>query len=246
MSKSRGNLVRLSDELAAARRRRDAADHGLRRTARGRHRLGRRLAGRVRPKFLARAWRLSGDVTAPVGVDPDDRRRRRCARPPTAPSHDVAAAVESFRFNVAVARMMELVNATRKAIDSGSGPAPTRRCARRPRPSRSCCRCSRPYTAEEMWERLGHEPAVALAGWPAVDPALLVEETVTCVVQVAGKVRDRLEVSPDDRRGRAARAGAGRPGRCSGAGRSRRAHRRRARAQAGQRRPGLIRRRRWP
>ncbi len=37
---------------------------------------------------------------------------------------------------------------------------------------------------------------MALAGWPQVDPALLVEETVTCVVQVAGKVRDRLEVPP--------------------------------------------------
>ena len=53
-----------------------------------------------------------------------------------------------------------------------------------------------PYTAEEMWSRLGHEPTVALAGWPAVDPALLVEDTVTCVVQVAGKVRERLEVPP--------------------------------------------------
>jgi leucyl-tRNA synthetase len=37
---------------------------------------------------------------------------------------------------------------------------------------------------------------VALAGWPAADPALLVEDVVTCVVQVAGKVRDRLEVPP--------------------------------------------------
>ena len=53
-----------------------------------------------------------------------------------------------------------------------------------------------PYTAEEMWSMLGHEPCVALAGWPEVDPALLVEESVTAVVQVAGKVRDRLEVSP--------------------------------------------------
>ena len=44
-----------------------------------------------------------------------------------------------------------------------------------------------PYTAEEMWERLGHEPSVAKAGWPAADPALLVEESVTCVVQVAGQ-----------------------------------------------------------
>ena len=38
---------------------------------------------------------------------------------------------------------------------------------------------------------------VAKADWPAADPALLVQESVTCVVQVAGKVRDRLEVSPD-------------------------------------------------
>ena len=37
---------------------------------------------------------------------------------------------------------------------------------------------------------------MALGNWPAVDEALLVEETVTCVVQVAGKVRDRLEVPP--------------------------------------------------
>jgi leucyl-tRNA synthetase len=53
-----------------------------------------------------------------------------------------------------------------------------------------------PYTAEEVWERLGHEPTVALAGWPTVDPALLVEDSVTAVVQVLGKVRARLEVSP--------------------------------------------------
>ncbi|MEP6667470.1 MAG: class I tRNA ligase family protein, partial [Nocardioidaceae bacterium] len=54
-----------------------------------------------------------------------------------------------------------------------------------------------PYTAEEMWSRLGHEPTVAKAGWPVADPALLVEDTVTCVVQVQGKVRARLDVPPD-------------------------------------------------
>ena len=51
-----------------------------------------------------------------------------------------------------------------------------------------------PYTAEECWEMLGHEPSVARAAWPVADPALLVEDTVTCVVQVDGKVRDRIEV----------------------------------------------------
>jgi len=48
-----------------------------------------------------------------------------------------------------------------------------------------------------MWARLGHEPTVALAGWPEVDETLLVEESVTAVVQVQGKLRARLEVSPD-------------------------------------------------
>jgi leucyl-tRNA synthetase len=48
-----------------------------------------------------------------------------------------------------------------------------------------------------MWAALGHEPSVANAGWPAVDEALLVEDTVTAVVQIKGKVRARLQVSVD-------------------------------------------------
>jgi leucyl-tRNA synthetase len=48
-----------------------------------------------------------------------------------------------------------------------------------------------------MWVLLGHTPSVANASWPVVDPTLLVTESVTCVVQVQGKVRGRLEVAPD-------------------------------------------------
>ena len=54
-----------------------------------------------------------------------------------------------------------------------------------------------PHMAEELWSRLGHEPSVAYEPFPVADPAYLVEETVTCVVQVQGKVRDRIEVAPD-------------------------------------------------
>jgi leucyl-tRNA synthetase len=54
-----------------------------------------------------------------------------------------------------------------------------------------------PYTAEEMWARLGHEPSVAHAGWPTVEPELLVDDAVTAIVQVQGKLRAKLEVSPD-------------------------------------------------
>ena len=146
-------------------------------------------------KFLQRAWRLSGDVTSPVGApvaEGDVALRRTTART----VYDAAELVESYRFNVVVARVMELVNATRKAIDSGCGPADP---AVREAAEAVAILLSlvAPYVAEEMWERLGHEPTVARAGWPAVDPALLVEDTVTCVVQVKGKVRARLEVAPD-------------------------------------------------
>ena len=193
MSKSRGNLVRLSDELAA---------HGV-----DAIRLTMVFAGppeddidwaEVSPsgsrKFLARAWRLAGDVTSPVGIDPStgDLALRKATHRAV---HEAAQAVESFRFNVAIAKTMELVNAARKAIDSGCGPADpaVREAAEAVAVMLSL---AAPYTAEDMWARLGHEPSVALAGWPVVDPALLVEDTVTCVVQVAGKVRDRLEVAP--------------------------------------------------
>jgi leucyl-tRNA synthetase len=194
MSKSRGNLVRLSDELAT---------HGV-----DAIRLSLVFAGPpeddidwadVSPngsfKFLNRAWRISGDVKSEPGVDfaaGDLALRKVTAKA----IFDISFAVESFRFNVAVARIMELVNATRKAIDSGCGGADpaVREAAEAIAISLSLVA---PYTAEDMWERLGHKPAVALAGWPTVDESLLGADSVTVVLQVSGKIKDRIEVSPD-------------------------------------------------
>jgi leucyl-tRNA synthetase len=145
-------------------------------------------------KFLQRVWRLSGDVTSAPGVDVSagDPALRKVTHRAV---HDAAELVEGQRFNVMVARVMELVNATRKAIDSGCGPADpaVREAAEAVAVMLSLVA---PYTAEEMWERLGHEPTVAKAGWPVVDEALLVEESVTAIVQVQGKLRAKLEVSP--------------------------------------------------
>ena len=146
-------------------------------------------------KFLQRAWRLGGVVEAPVGADPStgDLALRKITHKTV---HEATELIESFRFNVMVARIMELVNATRKAVDSGPGPADP---AVREAVEAVAILLSlvAPYTAEDMWENLGHQPTVAKAGWPTVDEALLVEDAVTAVVQIAGKVRDRLEVSPD-------------------------------------------------
>ena len=193
MSKSRGNLVRLSDELE---------NHGV-----DAIRLSMVFAGPpeddvdwsdVSPagsaKFLNRAWRVSGDVTSKPGVDfnTGDLALRKITHKSL---HDIGIAVESFRFNVAVARVMELVNAVRKAIDSGCGGADP---AVREAGEVIAIALSlvAPFTAEEMWERLGHKPAIALAGWPIFDPKLLVEDAVTAILQINGKIKDRIEVSP--------------------------------------------------
>jgi leucyl-tRNA synthetase len=193
MSKSRGNLVKLSDELAK---------HGV-----DAIRLAMIFAGPpeddidwsdVSPsgtvKFLNRAWRISQDVTSKPGVDfsKGDVTLRKATHKAL---HDISLAVETFRFNVAVARIMELVNVTRKAIDSGAGatdPA-VREAAEAIAISLSLMA---PFTAEEMWENLGHKPAVALAGFPKIDEALLAADAVTAIFQINGKIKDRVEVSP--------------------------------------------------
>ena len=193
MSKSRGILVRLSDELE---------NHGV-----DAIRLSMVFSGPpeddvdwsdVSPsgsvKFLSRAWRLSGDVTSAPGVD-FSKGELSLRKATHKALHDAGFAVESFRFNVAIARVMELVNATRKAIDSGCGAADP---AVREATEATAIMLSlvAPFTAEEMWERLGHKPAIALAGWPAVDPALLVDDEVEAVIQINGKIVGRINVSP--------------------------------------------------
>jgi leucyl-tRNA synthetase len=94
--------------------------------------------------------------------------------------------------------MMELTNALRKGVDGGAPAAGSLRDG--VSALATMLSCYAPYTAEEVWSRLGRDvdggDSVHASSWPVADPELLVQETVTCVVQVAGKVRDRLEVPP--------------------------------------------------
>jgi leucyl-tRNA synthetase len=202
MSKSLGNGVDLGEQLAA---------HGV-----DAIRLTMIFASPpaddidwadVRPeasvKFLGRAWRVAaeagaasgpfaGDGPSPFADGHGDLELRRVTHRTI---DEVTRLVESRRLNVAVARLMELVTAARRAIDAGAGAADP---AVREAAETLAVLLSlfAPYTAEECWELLGHGGSVALAGWPSADPALLVQDLVTCVVQVGGKVRDRLEVPP--------------------------------------------------
>ena len=194
MSKSRGNLVKLSDELDK---------HGV-----DAIRVSLVFAGPpeddidwndVSPagslKFLNRAWRISQDVTSKAGADfkKGDLELRKVTHKALS---DIELAVESFRFNVVIARIMELVNATRKAIDSGCGAqdAAVREAAEAIAITLSLVA---PYTAEDMWEKLGHKPAIANAGWPVIDNSLLGADNVIAILQINGKIKDRIEVSPN-------------------------------------------------
>jgi leucyl-tRNA synthetase len=152
----------------------------------------------VRPealtKFLGRVVRVATDVAAsgrpPADLAAGDLELRKVTHRTI---DEVTKLVEGTRLNVAVARLMELVSAARRAIDAGPGAGDP---AVREAAEALTIMLSlfAPYSAEECWELLGHKPSVARAGWPAAEPALLVQETVTCVVQVDGKLRDRLEV----------------------------------------------------
>jgi leucyl-tRNA synthetase len=194
MSKSLGNGVNLGEQLAA---------HGV-----DAIRLTMVFASPpeddidwadVRPeasvKFLGRVIRIASDVGSSFGTGPVGTGDVELRRVTHRTIEEVTRLIESTRLNVAVARLMELATAARRAIDSGPGaddPA-VREAAETLAVLLSVFA---PYTAEECWEILGHQPSVALAGWPAADPALLVQREITCVVQVNGKVRDRLTVAP--------------------------------------------------
>ncbi|NYF97082.1 leucine--tRNA ligase [Janibacter cremeus] len=139
-------------------------------------------------RFLQRLWRnvvdeASGEVhVTDDALDADTERLL----------HRVIAAVredyDSLGFNTAIARLIELNNALTK-LDSvpraGIEPlvlmvAPVA-----------------PHLAEELWARLGHEESLAFAPFPLADESKMVESSVTCIIQIKGKVRDRVEVAAD-------------------------------------------------
>ncbi|MYW32035.1 leucine--tRNA ligase [Streptomyces sp. SID2119] len=139
-------------------------------------------------RLLQRLWRNvvdeeTGEVTV-VGTEPGEDTLRALHKAIDGVGQDL----EGMRFNTAIAKITELNNHLTKA----GGPL-----------SRSVAERLvlliaplAPHIAEELWRRLGHTDSVVHQDFPVADPAYVVDETVTCVVQIKGKVRARLEISP--------------------------------------------------
>ncbi|QKV68779.1 leucine--tRNA ligase [Streptomyces harbinensis] len=139
-------------------------------------------------RLLQRLWRnVLDETTGAVTVTedtPDEETLRALHRAVDGVTRDLHA----LRFNTAIAKITELNNHVTKR----GGPVPRQVAETLVLLTAPLA----PHIAEELWHRLGHDGSVAHADFPVADPAYVVEETVTCVVQVKGKVKARLEVPP--------------------------------------------------
>jgi leucyl-tRNA synthetase len=103
--------------------------------------------------------------------------------------------MESFSFNTAIAALMSLRNAMKAAKDKPVAHTPAWGEA-----VESLLLMMAPFTphiTEELWHRLGRTKSIHLRRWPEWDEGIAAEETITLVVQVNGRVRDRIEVPVD-------------------------------------------------
>ncbi|MBC7560331.1 MAG: leucine--tRNA ligase [Dermatophilaceae bacterium] len=139
-------------------------------------------------RFLQRLWRnVIDEVTGEllVAEDAPDLATKRLLHRTI---HALRTDYEALRFNTAIARLIEFNNALTKLPQVPREAAEALVVMTAP---------VAPHIAEELWARLGHAQTLTYVDFPEADPALLVDDTVTCVVQVQGKVRDRLEVPAD-------------------------------------------------
>jgi leucyl-tRNA synthetase len=139
-------------------------------------------------RFLQRLWRnvvdeATGEQTVSSEA-PDEATKRLLHKTIDAVRTDY----DSLRFNTAIARLIGLNNALTKLPNVPREAVEALVVMTAP---------VAPHIAEELWAKLGHSQTLTFVDFPKADPALLVDDTVTCVVQVQGKVRDRLEVAAD-------------------------------------------------
>ncbi|HVL50367.1 MAG TPA: leucine--tRNA ligase [Actinomycetota bacterium] len=135
--------------------------------------------GRVAHSWLSRVWRI---LQEPSPEPVPEALNRQVHRSVKAVTEDM----EEFGLNTAIARMMELVN----AFSKHGGPVPREAAEKFLRLLAPIA----PFLTEELWHRYGNQGSIHQEPWPEYDAELAAVEKVTMVVQVNGKVRDRIDV----------------------------------------------------
>ena len=139
-------------------------------------------------RLLQRVWRNVVDESTGEVVVVDAEVPAAIGKALARTIEGVAADYTGLRFNTAIAKLIEYNNALTK-LDAVPREAIE--------PLLVMLAPVAPHLAEELWHRLGHDDSIVYQPFPQADASLLTDETVTCVVQVLGKVRARIEVSPD-------------------------------------------------
>ncbi len=150
------------------------------------------MAGILR--WLHRAWSLVTDGVAFVAA-PDSEGARSLRRATHKTIREVSEDAEQFRFNTLISRLMEHSSQMQRARDAG----PVDREAWTEALDATLLMMAplAPHIAEELWARAGNPYSVHVSRWPTFDPALARDEQVEVVLQVNGKVRDRLLLTPE-------------------------------------------------
>jgi leucyl-tRNA synthetase len=143
-------------------------------------------------RFLNRVFRLvvgEEELASPQGQRVEERDLLRCLHETI---DKVTRDVDAFHFNTAISALMILVNRMQDYLQGGG--------VRNQAWDSVALGLTRllapfaPHLAEELWERQGQRGLVTFSEWPAADPALLARSLVTVVVQVDGRLRDRIEI----------------------------------------------------
>jgi len=130
-------------------------------------------------KFLNRVWRIQDSLKDAVLPELTRMMHKTIKR--------VSEDVEAFKFNTAISGLMEYVNAMyQQGADKENFAVLVRLLAP-----------FAPHFCEELWQGMGNKESVFKATWPKYDPGMLVEDTVTIVVQVNGKLRSKIDVPAD-------------------------------------------------
>ncbi len=145
-------------------------------------------------RFLNRAWAVALDDSQASATQDGNEEERALERKLHQTILKVTEDMQNFRFNTAVAALMELNNWLVRAKDTpvSQSPAWTEAIEAMLRMMAPIF----PHISEELWNRIGRSDSVHLQSWPQGDPEKAEEEIITVVVQVNGKVRDKLTVTP--------------------------------------------------